>query len=69
MVFFILFYHRIFDVTFDENFARATGTKVDMYNLIIAVTIAVIIVLAMNPFLKVIIHIRKIILLPARKLR
>lgn len=48
VVFFILFYHRIFDVTFDENFARATGTKVDMYNLIIAVTIAVIIVLAMN---------------------
>lgn len=48
VIFFILFYHKIFDVTFDENFARATGTKVDLYNFIIAITIAVIIVLAMN---------------------
>ena len=45
---FVLFYHKIFDVTFDENFARASGTKAGLYNLIIAVTIAVIIVLAMN---------------------
>ena len=45
---FILFYHRIFSVTFDENFALATGTRVDIYNLMIAVVIAVIIVLAMN---------------------
>lgn len=48
VVFFVLFYHRIFDVTFDENFAEACGTKVDLYNLLIAVIIAVIIVLAMN---------------------
>lgn len=48
VLFFILFYHKIFNVTFDENFARAAGTKVDTYNLIIAVIIAVIIVLAMN---------------------
>lgn len=48
VLFFIFFYNRIFDVTFDENFARSTGTKVDLYNLIIAVIIAVIIVLAMN---------------------
>lgn len=48
VLFFIIFYHKIFDVTFDENFARAAGTKVDRYNLIIAVIIAVIIVLAMN---------------------
>ena len=48
VAFFIVFYHKIFDVTFDENFARATGTNVDLYNLIIAVIIAVIIVLAMN---------------------
>ncbi len=47
-LFFVFFYNKIFDVTFDENFARATGTKVDLYNLIIAVIIAVIIVLAMN---------------------
>ncbi len=45
---FLFFYHRIFDVTFDENFARSTGTKVDRYHLLIAVIIAVIIVLAMN---------------------
>ncbi len=45
---FVLFYHRIFAVTFDENFARATGMGADRYNLLIAVMIAVIIVLAMN---------------------
>ena len=45
---FILFYNRIFSVTFDENFAKATGTKTDLYNLIIAVITAMIIVLAMN---------------------
>ena len=45
---FLLFYHKIFAVTFDETFARATGTKVGAYNLMIAVIIAVIIVLAMN---------------------
>jgi len=48
VVFFVLFYHKIFDVTFDETFARAVGTKVDTYNLIIAVITAIIIVLAMN---------------------
>ncbi|MBR3333422.1 MAG: metal ABC transporter permease [Clostridia bacterium] len=45
---FILFYNRIFAVTFDEDFARASGTKAEAYNLLIAVVIAVIIVLAMN---------------------
>ncbi|MBQ6172498.1 MAG: metal ABC transporter permease [Clostridia bacterium] len=45
---FIVFYNKIFAVTFDENFARATGTKAGVYNLLIAVIIAVIIVLAMN---------------------
>lgn len=45
---FILFYNKIFSVTFDENFARATGTRANAYNLLIAVVIAVIIVLAMN---------------------
>ena len=44
---FILFYNKIFAVTFDENFAKATGTRANAYNLI-AVVIAVIIVLAMN---------------------
>ena len=45
---FILFYNKIFAVTFDENFARATGTKAGLYNLLIAIVVAVIIVLAMN---------------------
>lgn len=48
LVLFTLFYQRIFDVTFDENFAKAAGTKVDAANLLIAVITAVIIVLAMN---------------------
>ncbi len=48
VIIFILFYHRIFAVTFDEDFARASGTHVEAYNLLIAVVIAVIIVLAMN---------------------
>ena len=45
---FLFFYNKIFSVTFDESFARATGTKAGLYNLLIAVVIAVIIVLAMN---------------------
>ena len=45
---FVLFYNKIFAVTFDEDYAKATGTKADTYNLLIAVVIAVIIVLAMN---------------------
>ena len=45
---FVLFYNRIFAVTFDEVFMRATGSRADNYNLMIAVIIAVIIVLAMN---------------------
>ncbi len=48
MVVFCLFYHKIFAITFDEGFAAATGVNVKRYNLLIAVTIAVIIVLAMN---------------------
>ena len=45
---FILFYNKIFAVTFDEDFAKATGTKAGLYNLLIAIVVAVIIVLAMN---------------------
>ena len=45
---FTLFYNRIFAVTFDENFAKATGIKADALNLLIAVITALIIVLAMN---------------------
>ena len=45
---FVLFYNKIFCVTFDENFAGATGTNAGAYNLLIAVITAVILVLAMN---------------------
>ena len=45
---FLLFYHKIFAVAFDEEFATATGNKARTYNFIIAVIIAIIIVLAMN---------------------
>lgn len=48
VVLFVLFYNRIFAVTFDEDFSKAAGTNAQKYNLLIAVIIAVIIVLAMN---------------------
>ena len=48
LIVFFLFYNKIFAVTFDENFAKATGVKTGAYNLMIATLIAVIIVLAMN---------------------
>ena len=45
---FVLFYHKIFAITFDENFAQATGVNTTAFNLLIASIVAVIIVLAMN---------------------
>lgn len=45
---FVFLYNKIFAVTFDEDFANATGTNADRYNLIIAILIAVIIVMGMN---------------------
>jgi zinc transport system permease protein len=45
---FLMLYHKIFAITFDEDFAAATGTKAKLYNLLLAVVVAVIIVLAMN---------------------
>jgi len=45
---FILLYHKIFAVTFDEDFARAIGVRASLYNLFLAIITAVIIVLAMN---------------------
>ena len=45
---FVVFYNKIFAVTFDENFSRACGINAQGYNLLIAVLIAVIIVMAMN---------------------
>ncbi len=48
ILFFVLFYNKIFAITFDDKFAKAVGTPVQTYNIIIATFIAVIIVLAMN---------------------
>lgn len=45
---FIIFYNKIFSVTFDENFARATGTKTGMYNTLISLLTAVTIVIGMR---------------------
>ncbi len=45
---FVMFYNKIFAVTFDEDFSSATGVKVSLYNSFIAVVSAVVIVLAMN---------------------
>lgn len=45
---FVIFYNEIFAVTFDESFAKATGTKVSFYNMLIAALIAVTIVIGMR---------------------
>lgn len=45
---YIAFYHRIFAVTFDERFAKATGTRAELYNVIIAVLTALTVVLGMR---------------------
>lgn len=48
LVMFVLLYPRIFAVTFDESFAKATGTRADTYNTVIAVLTAVTVVLGMR---------------------
>ena len=48
VVFFIFFYNKIFAVTFDEDFSKSVGLNASRYNLMIAVIVSVIIVLAMN---------------------
>ena len=45
---FVIFYNRIFAITFDENFSISTGINADTYNMVIAIVTAVIIVIAMN---------------------
>ncbi len=45
---YILFFHRIFSVTFDEPFARATGTRTRLYSLMLALLTAVTVVLGMR---------------------
>ena len=48
LVVFVIFYNRIFAVTFDESFAKATGTRVELYNAILAVLTAVTVVIGMR---------------------
>ena len=48
LILFIVFYHKIFAITFDETFARATGVKAGVYNTLIAVLTAVTIMLGMR---------------------
>lgn len=48
LVLYLFFYSRIFAVTFDESFAKATGTNAGMYNMLIALLTAVTIVLGMR---------------------
>jgi zinc transport system permease protein len=45
---FLLFYHKIFLITFDTDFATATGNRSGLYNLLLAVLIAIVVVVAMN---------------------
>jgi zinc transport system permease protein len=48
LILYVLFYHKLFAVTFDESFSRATGLKVDRYNTLLAVLTALTIVLGMR---------------------
>ena len=48
LILFVIFYNKIFAVTFDESFAKATGTKAGLYNMLIAILTAVTIVLGMR---------------------
>lgn len=48
LLFYVFFYNKIFAVTFDEDFAKATGIKSGIYNTLMAIITAVIVVLAMN---------------------
>ena len=59
IILFIGLYNKIFSITFDEDFAKAVGVNVEFYNLIFAIVIAIIIVLAMNLVGSLLIHPRK----------
>jgi len=48
LILYLLFYNRIFAITFDENFSRATGSRTDLYNMAVAVLTAITIVLGMR---------------------
>jgi zinc transport system permease protein len=48
IIMFVFLYNKIFAITFDETFAKATGINTEFYNTVIALITAVVIVLAMN---------------------
>lgn len=48
LVLYVVFYNKIFSVTFDESFARATGTKTKMYNTLVSLLTAITIVIGMR---------------------
>ena len=48
VILYVLFYNKIFSITFDEDFSKATGMRVGLYNLLLATVISVVVVLAMN---------------------
>lgn len=48
LILYVMFFHRLFAVTFDEAFAEATGTNVRLYNMVIAILTAVTVVLGMR---------------------
>lgn len=48
LIIYVIFYNKIFAITFDEDFSKACGVKTENYNLLIAVIIAIVVVLAMN---------------------
>lgn len=48
LILFIFFYNKIFAITFDENYAQATGTNIEIYNVILAILTSIVIVLGMR---------------------
>ena len=48
LILFLFFYHKIFAITFDSDFAKATGVKADLYNMLIAILTALTIVVGMR---------------------
>ena len=48
LILYVLFYNKIYAVTFDEKFAKATGTKTGLYNMLIALLTALVIVVGMR---------------------
>lgn len=48
LLMFVFFYTKIFAITFDESFAKATGTNANLYNMLIALLTAVTIVIGMR---------------------